>query len=162
MDEFRKAYEYTEEKRGLILLFIIMIITIDTLQAPCYIVPVYGNLKHIPVLGICFMAISILYVLFILLTAMTCYKVKKNMVIISKTYLVVRTIFLVGCIIILFLYNVHGNNNTLIGKHYNSDIALLFTEIIGPIAFELVFSAGWYLYFTKSKRCRELVQKYTS
>jgi hypothetical protein len=152
MDEFRKPYEYTEEKRGFILLFIIMLLTIDILQAPLYIVQGYGSFKHIPVLSISFAVVSILYLLFLLFTAMTCYKMKKNLVAVSKAYLIVRTIFLVSCVIILFI-------NVSNIKDYETAVEYYFRELIAPLAFELVLSIGWYLYFLKSKRCRELVNK---
>lgn len=152
MDEFKKPYEYFEDKRGLILLFIFTLITIDVYQVFIYIVPTYGDLKHIPVLSICFLAISILYLLFLLFTIISCYQLKKNMPNISKIYLIVRTIFLSSCIIILFLYEVDIKNMLAFGKRYNSVIKLYITGLISPIAFVLLFSVGWYLYFLKSKR----------
>lgn len=158
MDDFRKPYEYNEEKRGLILLFIIMIITIDIYQAPLYIMPTYGELKQIPAIRIAFMVISILYILFILFTVITCYKLKKNMVTTSKAYLIVRAVIMCCCIIILFFYNVNIKNKMGYGRKYSTVSQLFIMELIAPLAFVLVFSIGWYLYFLKSKRCKELVK----
>lgn len=158
MDEFRKPYEYNEEKRGLILLFIIMLILIDIFQGPLYIVPVYDILKKIPVISSVFMVLSCLYILFILYTAITCYKLKKNMVIVSKLYLIVRVVFMISCIIIFFLYNIKGKTMIGLGSQYNTVAEYSIPGLIAPIVFVLAFSTGWYTYFLKSKRCKELVK----
>ncbi len=153
MDEFRKPYEYIEEKRGFIQLFIIMLILIDLLQAPLYIMPVYRDIKQIHALGVIFVAMGILYVLFILFTALTCYMLEKNMVTISKIYLVVRVFFTVFCIIILF-YNNYNDKEQL-----KTITELIVMGLLLPIGFELAFSIGWFLYFLKSKKCKEFAKK---
>lgn len=163
MDDFRKPFEYSEEKRGFILFFIIMLISTDILVAVSYTVQVYGFLKHIPVLGIGFLVIGILFILFIPFTANTCYKLKKNMVTIAKTYLIVRAVFTTCSIIIVFLKVV--NDESMIGNganHYATVAELTFTVLIAPLAYVLVFSVGWYLYFLKSKRCKKFVKEPTN
>lgn len=157
MEDFRKQYEYTEEKRGFILLFVIMLITIDLLHTPFYIVPVNNQLKQFPVINIVFVVISITFLLFIIFTAVTCYKLKRNMVIISKVYLVVRIVFLSFCIFVLYFYELKCK--TLTGKNYSNVGELTLVWLAGPLAFELAFSIIWYLYFLKSKRCKEIIEK---
>lgn len=159
MDDFRKPYEYTEEKRGYILLFIIMLITIEILQAGILIVPVYFELKNIPPLGTIFMAMGILYLVFNLFTSMICYKLNKNFITVSKAFLIVRTIFLPSCLIIRFINNVDLENLILFDKQYYSIFELLSISLIFPLACILAFSIGWFLYFIKSKRCKELVKE---
>lgn len=157
MDDFRKPYEYVEEKRGFILLFVFMLITIDIIQAPVCIVQAYGHLKQNAVLGTAFMVLSFLYMLFIPYTAVTCYHLKKKLVRVSKVYLVVRAVFLSGCIMTAFLYNM--KNLLVEGRDNNNFLELLFLYLILPLVLNLALSVGWYLYFIKSKRCRELVNK---
>lgn len=158
MDEFRKPFEYTEEKRGFLLIFIFMIVSIDILLALAYIIQLYDHFKQIPVLRICFIVISILYLLTIPFTFMTCYNLKKYLVTVSKAYLIIRTVFFVGCITIKFLYDVQ-HVNTYIGNRYRSITEFTSMELIAPLVFELAFSIGWYLYFLYSKRCKEIVNK---
>ena len=162
MDDFRKPYEYAEEKRGYLLLFIIMILTIDLLQSPFYIVQVYNILKKVPVVNVGFLFISTLYVLLLLYTALSCYKLKKHMVSLSKAYLIFRAAFKVCCILIAYIYNVDGKSMIGNGNQYSTVAEYTVMGLIMPLIFELVFSVGWYLYFIKSKRCREFVQKRTA
>jgi hypothetical protein len=157
MEDFRKQYEYTEENRGLILLFVIMLLTIDLIHTPFYIVPVNNQLRHFHTLSIIFLTISIIFLLFIIFTAVTCYQLKRYMVILSKVYLIVRVVFMSFCIIILYLYEL--KSKTLKGNNYSNVGELTLMWLIGPLAFELVFSVAWYLYFLKSKRCKEIAQK---
>lgn len=157
MNGFGKQYEYTEEKRGLILLFIIMLFSIDSFLAISYTVQVHGFLKRIPVLATGVWVIGILFGLFILYTAITCYKLKRNMVAISKAYLIVRAIFMTICIIIIYLNLVNDKSMIANGaRQYKNLAELNFMVLIMPIAYHLVFSGGWYLYFLKSQRCKEI------
>lgn len=158
MDDFRKPYEYTEEKRGFILLFVIMLITIEILQAAILIVPTYFELSNKPPLGTAFLALGILYLVFNLFTAIICYKLNKKLIAVSKAFLIVRTVFLSSCLLIRFFNNVDLKNLIGFDKQYYSIFELLSTTLFFPLACLLAFSIGWYLYFIKSKRCKELIQ----
>lgn len=158
--EFRKPFEYDEEKRGLILLFVIMLIAIDSLQTLTFILRFYEYFQNIPVIGIGFMVLGILFMLFTFFTAFVCFRLKKSMVSVSKKYLVVRAIVTAGSIITLFLYAV--NNDKMVGNglvQYKSTGEMIAWELIMPFVYLLTFSVGWYLYFTKSKRCKEIVRQ---
>lgn len=160
MDEFRKPFEYEEEKKGAILFFIILILSIDTFLTVSFTYQVYDILKHIPVLAIGYVVIGTLFGLFILITTVICFKLRKNMVAVAKRYLFIRVVFMVCSNIIIFINAV--NDKSLIGNgllHYRNVTELIFVVLIGPLAYTLIFSAGWYLYFVKSKRCREIAAK---
>ncbi len=160
MDEFSKPFEYEEEKRGIILLFIIMVLSIDTFLAVSFTYQVYNHFSDIPVLRIGYLIIGILFALFMLFTTVTCFKLKKNMVALAKKYLIARVAFMICSVLIIFSYSV--NDKSLIGNgllHYQNVTELTVEILIAPIAFTLVFSALWYLYFLKSKRCREIAKK---
>jgi hypothetical protein len=155
MDDFRKSFEYEEDKKGAILYFVIMLIIVDIFMLIIFGVRICEFLKQIPPVNIGFVAICILYLLFLLFTAMTCYKLKKNFVTISKKYLAVRTIFMTSCILILGVHNINNKNIIGLGKQYSNTAQFIFWEVIVQLLFMLIFSGGWYLYFLKSKRCKE-------
>lgn len=160
MDGFRKPFEYEEEKRGFIHVFIIMLLVLDTQLTLSYIAQVYGTYKHLPILRMGYMAIGILFFLFILTTIVICSKMKKGMVKLSKIYLIVRTVFLI-CGVGLVYMNARNNEN-LIGngsQRYRTVGDMVLGVFILPLASILVFSIGWYLYFSLSKRCKELRKK---
>lgn len=163
MDEFRKPYEYEEEKiGGFLLIFVAMLVTADLFFSLALSVQGYNAIKHIPVAGIVFLVLSVLFILFILFTAVSCYKLKKNAVKISKTYLITRTIFTVIGLILIFFADY--NNKNLIGvgsSQYKSQSELTLIVLILPMLYTLTFSIGWYLYFLKSKKCKEIARKST-
>lgn len=160
MDDFQKPYEYNEEKRGLLLLFIILLISVDIFIAISYTVQVYDVFKAIPVLKNGYLVIGILFTLFILFTAVNCYRLKANMVTISKIYLIVRSVFSICSLIIVYINAI--NDESMIGNgasKYSSTSELTFTVLFAPLAYTLLFCTLWFLYFVKSKRCREFAKK---
>lgn len=160
MNDFHKPYEYNEEKRGFLLVFIIMLLSVDPFQAFSFTVRVYGILSTIPVLGVSFLVIAILYILFIPLTVISCYHLKKNMITLSKAYLIVRTVFLTGCILLLF-FNAISNKSIIANgsNDYKTIPEITFFILVGPLIYNLGFSFLWYRYFLTSKRCQELSKK---
>ena len=162
MEDFRKQFEYTEEKRGFILLFIFMLIAVDIYQAFIYIMPAYNNLLQTPAIRTCFISIATLYILSIPFTAFVCYKLNKHMLTISKAYLFFRSIVLISSIAIIFIFNVNFSKKVAFGDIYTSLLQVIFMKLILPITFVLVFSVGWYIYFIRNKSCRDFQQRQTS
>ena len=159
-DEFRKPYEYNEEKRGFILVFILTLITFDILQTLSLSAQVNEAFKAIPGLRIFFMVISFVFVIYTIYTAINCYRLKKNIVIMSKIYLIVRAIISTGYVIIIFFYRT--THVYLVGEgenQYPTVNEMVFGELIIPLAYVIAFSAIWYIYFTLSRRCKELVKR---
>lgn len=160
MDEYRKPFEYNEEKKGLILVFIIMLLVVDTLQTFSLTAQVYKAFEHIPVFSILFVVTGIMFTLFTLYTVILCSKLNKKMVKVSKIYLIVRGTLSTIFVIISFVYTV--NNKNLIGNgmdQYKTVGEMMIGEIVIPFAYIWVFSFGWFLYFVKSKRCRDIVKE---
>lgn len=159
MEDFRKPFEYTEEKKGFILLFVFMLIVVDIYQAFIYIMPAYNNLWQTPAIRTGYIYISIIYIVSIPLTAFVCFKLNKHMLTISKVYLLFRSIVLISSITIIFIFNVNFSSKVAFGSLYTSLLQVIFINLILPIAFVLVFSVGWFIYFIKSKSCREFQQR---
>ncbi len=164
MDEdFRKPFEYEEEKKGLLLLFIIMIVVIDILPTLSFIARFYDTFKHIPIIGIGHMVIGILFILFTIVTAVICFTLNRHMVTLAKLYLIIQAVYMVFCNLILFLYTVDYENMTGIGTiQYQSYRELMFWEVLFPLLYISVFTVSWYLYFVKSKRCKEFLKSKAS
>lgn len=159
-DEFRKPYEYNEEKRGFILVFILTLITFDILQTLSLSAQVNEAYKAIPVMKIFFMVLSFVFIIYTFYTAINCYRLKKNIVIMSKIYLIVRAIIATGYVIIIFFYRTTHVHLVGEGKNQYPTVNEMFIgELIIPLAYVIAFSAIWYLYFTLSRRCKELVKR---
>lgn len=158
MEEFRKPYEYFEERRGVILIFIVMILFADIFLSLNCTDQLYNKFWQTPVLSIGFLVIGIAFLLFLLYTAVSCYKLKKNMVTTAKAYLIIRTVFMIGNNIILFIHDKKfdiGNGPdqyVTFGKYFIGVLLL-------PVAYDLVFGIAWYLYFVKSRKCREFKKR---
>lgn len=153
--DFRKPFEYEEEKKGLIRLFVIMIIVVDTIQTLSIASQEYKYLGYISLLGKGFFVIAVIFILYIIYTAVVVFKMKNNFVIVAKTYIVIRTVFTLANFVIVFINIL--KHEKLIGDaidQYQSVNEMMVWELLIPLLYILSFSVLWYLYFTYSKRCR--------
>ncbi|HPP36095.1 MAG TPA: hypothetical protein PK767_07610, partial [Clostridiales bacterium] len=94
MDEFRKPYEYMEEKgvSGFLLLYFIMLLAQETLLGVITLFNGYDLFSGNMVLGPIMMGISVFYILFSLFSAIVLKKLKKFAVRVSKVFLVFRAV----------------------------------------------------------------------
>lgn len=157
-EEFRKPFEYNEEKRGFILVFVLTLITFDILQTLSLSAQVNEAFKSEPIIRVCFLVISAMFVMYTFYTAINCYRLMKNLVRRSKVYLIVRTMISTCYVVIIYIYRT--TNEHLVGngqKQYQSVNEMVIGELAIPLAYIMVFSTIWYVYFTFSKRCKKLV-----
>lgn len=155
--EYRKPYEYEEEKKGLIVLFIIMILAIDILQTISFATLENKYLGNIKTLGIVFYILAVVFIMYIIYTAVVVFRMKANFVYAAKRYLVIRTVFSLTNFLIIF-FNVMKYEN-LIGESQDQYLTfgeMLLWELFIPLFYIISFSAVWFLYFTYSKRCRKV------
>lgn len=158
--EYRKPYEYEEEKRGLILLFVIMILAIDILQTLSFASLENKYLGHMKILGISLYIMAMIFIIYIIYTAVIVFKMKGNFVLAAKRYIIIRTIFSLFNFLIIFLNIL--KHEKLIGEaqdQYQSVGVMLLWELFIPLFYIISFSLVWYLYFTYSKRCRNVEVK---
>jgi hypothetical protein len=158
-EEFRKPFEYEEEKRGLILLFIIMIVVIDILPTLSFMARFYDVFADHQILRVFLVAVCILFILYTVFTAYICYTLNKKLVTLSKLYLIIQAIFTAACYVLLFFSIADYDSLIGIGTiQYETFGEMLTWELLFPLAYIAVFTVGWYLYFIKSKRCKELLK----
>jgi uncharacterized membrane protein len=156
MEVARKPFEYYEDKKGPILYFIILVLLFDIIGAIIGIVQTDDIIRQIAILNISFKGIGILFILSIPYVAAICYKLNKRLVKIAKIYLIIRSIYLSSIVFILFFHNM--SDASLIGadKKYETFGEFMRTELLFPLGFVLLMSVVWFLYFQKSKRCKEI------
>ncbi len=158
-EEFRKPYEYHEEKRGFILVFILSLITFDIIQTLSLSVQVNDALKNAAIIRSIFLVLSTMFLIFTFYVAINCYRLKKNLVKMSKLYLMIRTVISAGYVVIIYVNR--STNQYLVGdgqQQYRTVKQMIVGELIIPLAYVFAFSIIWYLYFTLSKRCKRLVE----
>lgn len=163
MDEFRKPFEYDDEKRGLLMLFIIMITVVDGSIAIALTLQVYRILSHLPAVSIAFLVIAVSFFLFMLFTAVNCYRLKRTTAKVSKIYLIIRALFTVFSIVMVYINNV--GNESLIGngpRQFQSIEELTNVCLVYPLAYTLLFSGIWYFYFLRSKRFEKAAEEQAS
>lgn len=158
MDEFKKPYEYSEDKRGAILYFVIMLVSLDMLLAVMYTVQVSRAFNQIPALYFGSLAVNVLYFIFILFTAMTCFRMKKNLVTIAKIYLIVRAVYSTISAFIVYFHAISDKGMVGAGKQYGNIKLLTLQVLVVPLICVFFISVIWYLYFTTSKRCKEIAK----
>lgn len=154
-DEYRKPYEYEEEKKGLVQIFVAMILVIDILQTLSFAAQESKYLGNIKPLSVIPNVLAVLFILYIIYTSITVYRMKEKFVLTAKIYLIVRTIFSLSNFFVVF-YNILKHEN-LIGDgqdQYKTMGSMLLWELGLPLFYMISFSVVWFLYFTYSKRCR--------
>jgi hypothetical protein len=157
MNEFRKPYEYEEEKGigGFLMVFFVMLLSVEVLLALMILVQGYAVLKAVQYLGPAFGVLGIGYLIFLLFTCIALKRRSRYAVTISKILLMVRVIFVTPVYILLFA-TFSRNPGIVSGFRSRSDIVRI--GLIVPLAYILSFSGLWYWYFSSSKRVKQFVQ----
>jgi hypothetical protein len=159
-DEFRKPYEYEEERiGGFLLFFVIMLVAVDSFITVALVYQGYLALMLMPAISIAFLVVSALYALTLLSTVVLCYKTKKSMIKVSKAFLIIRAVFTTLCLVIIY-QNVLADPGAVGtgANQFSSVFELTMIVFVLPLIYMLSFSGIWYLYFSKSKKCAELVK----
>jgi hypothetical protein len=157
MNGFRKSYEYEEVKgiSGFLMLFFVMLLSVEILLAGMILVQGYALLKAVQYLGPAFLVLGIGYLIFILITCIALKRVSRYAVALSKILLITRVLFLTPAYILLFA-TFSRNPGSFSGFRSRNDIVLVV--LVVPLAYILLFSGLWYLYFSSSKRVKQFAQ----
>lgn len=158
MDEFRRPYEYDDEKgvSGVLLIYFVMLIAEETLLGLISLSFGYNMLAENRVLGMIAMGISVLYVLFAVYSAIVLKQLKKYAVKVSKVFLVFRFIYMMPYLIVNTISRIREIPYEKGFEMYDAMHRSIIVSLIISIAFVIAFSVGWYLYLNKSKKVREL------
>ena len=157
MDEFRKPYEYDEDKgiNGLLMVYFFLLIVEEVILGIIAFFFGYSRLPENRWFGV-IIWLAVFYIVFALFSAIILRCEKKFAIKVSKAFLIFRFLFLVP---FLFLHtNIriaeipYEVGHEMYERAYNSIIS---TSIIS-MAYIVAFSVCWYIYFLKSKKVKEL------
>lgn len=158
MDEFRKPYEYMEEKgiSGFLLLLFFMLITAEPLFGVFAAYFGYYSMEKFGILRICFFCAAIIYILFSVFTAVAVRKKFGSAVAITKVFLVYRLVFLIPYLCLNVYQQIKEIPYEKTYIEYSKLYDSIVTSFVINIAYVVVFSVAWYLYLKKSKKVGEL------
>ena len=158
MDEFKKQYEYVEEKgvSGIMLILFFMLIAIEPFLGILAAFFGYNTMKDTGIIGTAILYVSIAYMIFSLFAGIALKRINRYAVSLIKVFLLFRLIFLVP----FFYLNTrllieaipYVSTYPLYKEMYNSYL----TSFTMSMAYVVAFSVMWYIYLCKSKKVRNL------
>ena len=156
MSDFRKPFEYEEEKgpTGFLMLYVIMVVVGEILLGATTMFQCQRALRGVPSAGASVIGAGSAYLLLIIASAAALRKSFRLGVILSKVFLILRVLLLVPAYVFLF---VSPLRLPIIALDLESPAALFMIHLAVPIAYVAVFSAAWYAYFLMSKRVRKML-----
>lgn len=162
LDEFRKPFEYEDETGVIwpIRIFCMLLLSVEAFLGIVFIFQLNDFLASIPIAQTIARVLTLLFVVYILVTLIFLLKLERHALIIAKSYLIARLFYLIPSIITIFSYTINDKN--AIGSGYGkfqsvNDITVMVLVI--PIIYILLFSIFWYIYFNKSKRVKEAYEE---
>ena len=158
MDEFRKPYEYDDEKgvSGILLIYFIMLLAEESLLGIISLSFGYNLLSENKVLGMIIMSTSVCYVLFAVYSAIVLKRLKKYALKVSKVFLVFRFIYMIPYLIMNTISQINDIPYDRDLEMYAAMHRSIIASFIISISFIIAFSVGWYIFLKKSKKVREL------
>jgi len=158
MDEFRKPYEYMEEKgvSGFLLIYFLMLLAVETVLGVITLFKGYDLLSGNKVLGTIIMGISVFYILFSLFSAIILKKLKRIAVSVSKVFLVFRAVYLIPYLVFNTIVQIREIPYVRGHEMYSKMLGSIIVSAVISLVFIVAFSVGWYIYLNRSKKVREL------
>lgn len=158
MDEFKKPYEYDDEKgvSGVLLLYFIMLLAEESLLGIISLSFGYNLLPMSRVLGTVIMGISVFYVLFSVYSAIVLKLLKKYAVKVSKVFLIFRLIYMIPYAVINTISQIRDIPYDKGYEMYEAMYRSIIISSVITVTFIIAFSVGWYIYLNRSKKVREL------
>lgn len=154
MDEFRKPYEYEEEKgvTGILMVFYVMVLIFEILLGVITLIQGTLFLAPSPLMRIVFLIVGIVNFMVMVGTLIALYKIPKYAIQITKVFLLVRMVYLtIACLVIFDKVS----KDIRIIQQFSSKFYFYLSYLGIPLVYILGFSICWYWYFLKSKRIKE-------
>ncbi len=161
MDEFKKPYEYFEEKGvgGILLVLFFMLISVEPFMGILSIALGNNAFPNFKIFLPVFVTLSVVYIIYSLLSGIFLKKLYSFAIASLKVFLVYRLIYLVPVLIISMRYQIdtipYAKTYGQYQVAYNSIISSFWISIL----YAFIFSIGWYIYLVKSKKVQELFPK---
>lgn len=158
MDEFRKPYEYMEEKgiSGFLLLYFLMLLAVETVLGVITLYFGYDLLSGNRVLGAIIIGMSAFYILFSLFSSIVLKKLKKFAVKVSKVFLVFRVVYLIPYLILNTISQIGAIPYDREHEMYSKMLGSIILTSVISLLLVVAFSVGWYIYLNRSRKVREL------
>ena len=158
MDEFRKPYEYMEEKgiSGFLLIYFLMLLAVETGLGVITLFNGYELLPGNRVFDTVIMGISVFYILFSLFSAIVLKTLKKFAVRVSKVFLVFRAVYLTPYLILNTISQIRKIPYDRDHEMYSQMLGSIIVSSVISLLLIVAFSVGWYIYLNRSKKIRKL------
>ncbi len=158
MNEFRKPYEYMEEKgvSGFLLIYFLMLLGVETILGVITLFYGYDLIAENRILGTVIVVISAFHILFSLFSSIVLKSLKKYAVRVSKVFLVSRLFYLIPYIVFTMISQIREIPNNIDTETYSKMLSSIITSSVISILFVMAFSVGWYIYLNRSRKVREL------
>ncbi len=158
MDEFRKPYEYEEDKgiSGLLLVYFFMLLAEESLLGVIVFFFGYSRLPENKWFNMILICMAVFYTLFSVFSAIVLKLEKKCAVKVSKIFLIYRFAFMVPYLI--FNTNIriaeipYSVGYELYERAYHS----IINSFIISVSYIVIFSVGWYIYLIRSRKVKEI------
>ena len=158
MDEFRKPFEYFEEKglSGILMILFFMLIAIEPLIGIA--VAFYGYYQiNISILSNIFMGLAVLYTLFSIFLGILLKRMSRLAVRFTKIFLIFRLAFLTLYLCADLRLQINDiQHYKITPSTYEEMYGSIVTLFIICLSYVVVFSVAWYAYLCKSKKVGDL------
>lgn len=158
MDEFRKPFEYFEEKGvgGILLVLFFMLISVEPLLGILSIAVGYNAYPDSKVFTTILIILSSGFIIFSLFSGIVLKKLFRFAVSALKVFLVYRLLYLIPVLIISMRFQIVSIPYEKTSPLYANQYSSVITSFVISISYVVVFSAGWFIYLVKSKKVQEL------
>ena len=157
MSEFRKPYEYEEDTgvAGFLMVFFVMLLTVELLLAAAMLVQGYAILGNEPRFRPVVLALGIGYIALTLVVCIALRKMWRRAIGLSKILLIARVLLLGPAYGLLY-----GSFSRIRGirSGFRSELDMVLVALVVPLVYILGFSGLWYAYFSRSRRVRRFAE----
>lgn len=156
MDQYRKEFEYEEEKGvgGFLLIFFIMMLSSEPILGIIATAKGYQFFISNPVLKTGYILAGILIIAALLVECTLLKKISKLAVPFVKIYLAARIVFYIPTFIINTIIQIENIPYLKTERLYNNEYYSIILSNIIYLFYVIAFSVLWWLYFNKSKRVK--------